>query len=67
MTRVDVGSLETMAPYAYVRALLDVGWLSAEKLSEETDAKINTHTLHLKGLVRLVMSTNGLGARLRMA
>jgi type II secretory pathway component GspD/PulD (secretin) len=41
--RVEVTSLHTMAPHSYVRTLLDVGWLSAEKLSEELKPMISSN------------------------
>ena len=39
--RVDERELAGMAPYSYVRTLLDVGWLSAEKLAEELKPMIS--------------------------
>ncbi len=33
--RVDVASLATIPPHTFVRTSLDVGWLSADKLSQE--------------------------------
>ncbi len=41
--RVDVSSLASLAPHTYVRALLDVGWLSAEKLAEELKPMISSN------------------------
>ncbi len=39
--RVKVEQLEAMQPHTYVRALMDVGWLSAEKLAEELKPMIS--------------------------
>ena len=38
--RVSVFDLGTLQPHTFVRATLDVGWLSAEKLAEELKAMI---------------------------
>ena len=35
--RVEVSELATLPPHTFVRTSLDVGWLSAEKLSEELE------------------------------
>ncbi len=39
--RVDVSKLDSLQPHTYVRALMDVGWLSAEKLAEELKPMIS--------------------------
>ena len=41
--RVSLAELAKLQPHSFVRASLDVGWLSAEKLAEELAAMISTN------------------------
>ncbi len=55
--RVEVESLETLPSHTYVRALLDVGWLSAEKLAEELKPMISKN-----GRLTALVTTNRIEA-----
>lgn len=41
--RVDVDQLTSLPPHSFVRASMDVGWLSAEKLAEELAPMISSN------------------------
>lgn len=55
--RVEANELDEIPPYTFVRTLLDVGWLSAEKLAEELGPMISSN-----GRLTALTTTNRLEA-----